>query len=947
MLNNEYINIPDGSNDDSFTTTLANGTEVIVAHKDGITIFNDHSYNITVKNVKSNLDFVPVLYNDVYDITMTNIEGLDVYHWDGNNLDHLSKGEVIYKNDNTDYFFVKTNPGYEAELANLSGDGTKIIDKISVLKDSNMKSSAKKLGCNYVFYYSDKSVRKRTVNISSQLIEYGVTYDVENISDDIIYNIVDNNIINVSSVEPKKSEYTFIGWKRQDNNAMYQPGDEIILNKKLANALKTNTIALKAQWVKNEDMTTASYQIKYYFQEDNNEFVENESLRRTIKNAPIGANAFLMEKDPIGEFEFDASNKNNVLSTQIRGDNHSNVLKAYYSIAKREVTYRKGDAKEGVAPVDKLNPYKKGSNAIVMGNDGNLVGDFKAEEDQSFVCWKTIDGKYYFPNDSILMNKDITLSPVFVGDLANDLVLSFASDKNGTLEGRKNFAIPKNHTFKEVIHDSKQLPEPNSHAGYKFDGWFYEDENIATSNTDLFSKIKDWNHGGTLEAKFSVDESSRHDISYKVNYYLDNDVKDFILVSDYDVPQATTKLNVRDLDVSKNKYDGYTLDQITPNGIKNGDTIINGSAIDVYYTKDAEQWTTVTFSAGDHGMVNDEEFVIYDDVLIGKTFKNQKIEVPTIKANKGWIVSDKKWDRNVSDETEIVKDLNITAQYKEDRNNDGIADEDQYVTVTFNAGDYGNYEGEKTSVLSNLLPGDAVNTPKLDVNAGYAFIGYDKNVLSTIAKDSKKTIEYIAQYEQNPTTPGINTPDGNQPDGNTPDGNTPDVNVPDTNTPVVRGPIANNAVTPVAPAPIVPEVVPNNNNNNNVVVEENETPKAKVETVKNEKTPLAKSNQKWAFMNLVLVIATMLLGVWNILSKKKELDDQASKTTKRVLKIGSGLLAIISVFAFIATQNMSTTMVIFDKWSLFMVALAIVQAAFVIYVKGIKLTRKASTKEIS
>ncbi|MEG0592780.1 MAG: InlB B-repeat-containing protein, partial [Coprobacillus sp.] len=540
VLNGQYLNIPEGKKDvETRTSTLNDGTVVSVRleREYDLIVRFDYTYTITIENVKSNLHFVPARYVDVNDVAITSIKGLDVYYWTGEKLQLLEVGDMIKKNNTTDVFFVKTKVGYEA--VNVSGAGSKIIERLNTVDDIKKvaggydvaKAAAQAKGCNYVMYYSDSSVKHRTVNLSSQRIDYSVVYDMNDadsnaITDNQKYNAEDNKIIIVSATVPTKKGYTFTGWKNEDTNTIYKSKSEIVINEKLVNALKSNAIKLKAQWVKDEDMETSSYQVRYYFEQEDGSFTENTDYRKIIENAYIGRTVILNDLNPIGIYEFDESNINNVLKTEVYASGQTAPLKAYYALARRTLSYDKGTAVSGNVPNAKA--YLKDNPAKVSGNIGNLVGPYKNQNDSQFVCWKA-DSTYYFANDEVSMSKDLILTPVFVGDLDKESVLNFISGENGTITGQTKFAVPSRNTFGKVILDEKALPKVTANKGYIFAGWYnvqLSTGSIANTNTELYKYVKDLNETTTIRAQFVKDDTQTHKLSYKVEYYKGDTLED-------------------------------------------------------------------------------------------------------------------------------------------------------------------------------------------------------------------------------------------------------------------------------------------------------------------------------------------------------------------------------------------------------------------------------------
>lgn len=101
--------------------------------------------------------------------------------------------------------------------------------------------------------------------------------------------------------------------------------------------------------------------------------------------------------------------------------------------------------------------------------------------------------------------------------------------------------------------------------------------------------------------------------------------------------------------------------------------------------------------------------------------------------------------------TPVTDDITLVADWKVDRNNNGIADEKEYVTVTYSDG-VANEVVFADQIHDTLLEGDAtpafVGTPS---RIGYTFKGWEPEVSETVTE----SVVYVAQWERNrePITP--------------------------------------------------------------------------------------------------------------------------------------------------------------------------------------------------
>ena len=158
------------------------------------------------------------------------------------------------------------------------------------------------------------------------------------------------------------------------------------------------------------------------------------------------------------------------------------------------------------------------------------------------------------------------------------------------------------------------------------------------------------------------------------------------------------------------------------------------------------------------------------------------------------------------------------------------------------------------------------------------------------------------------------------------------------------------APTPTTPSvpPVVQRVVPTPTPVPEEKVEEEQTSKAEPkeeEKVEEDYTPKATQEYYWALINLICAIVTVLFGLLLLISKrhKDEDDEEEDDETKqqattnedeeqeqekkrglftRVLAV---LIAIVSVVFFLVTEDMSLAWTWTDQWTIWMVALGLVQ----------------------
>ena len=131
-------------------------------------------------------------------------------------------------------------------------------------------------------------------------------------------------------------------------------------------------------------------------------------------------------------------------------------------------------------------------------------------------------------------------------------------------------------------------------------------------------------------------------------------------------------------------------------------------------------------------------------------------------------------------------------------------------------------------------------------------------------------------------------------------------------------------------------------------VEDEETPLSdgEVEQVEDNATPKS-NNSIWALINLIAAIVTVILGLFLLLSKRHrndeeedeeerqariERDEEKEQEQKRgwICKVLGVIVAIASVVFFILTEDMSLPMALTDKWTIWMIVIAIVELVLVL-----------------
>ena len=98
-------------------------------------------------------------------------------------------------------------------------------------------------------------------------------------------------------------------------------------------------------------------------------------------------------------------------------------------------------------------------------------------------------------------------------------------------------------------------------------------------------------------------------------------------------------------------------------------------------------------------------------------------------------------------------DESYQSVYKEDKNNDGTPDDQQYITITFQAGEHGTFaEGKQEVAYEKLLPGYSTypEAPAVTENTGWQFVGWTPEYQKggTIEQSAENNQTYKASYKK-------------------------------------------------------------------------------------------------------------------------------------------------------------------------------------------------------
>ena len=242
-------------------------------------------------------------------------------------------------------------------------------------------------------------------------------------------------------------------------------------------------------------------------------------------------------------------------------------------------------------------------------------------------------------------------------------------------------------------------------------------------------------------------------------------------------------------------------------------------------------------------------------------------------------------------------------------------------------------QGEVTELVNNETVTLTTNGSQTEVGSStntYELVWGTANEANYIVEEELGTLTVTEAKKVNPTP--VSPDNGNNNGGS------------DSN--VVPAPVnPTPAPTPTA-EPSKSDVTPSE-----VILEEDDTvePSADTETINDDDVTPENAGKKksWALINLICAVASMLLGIFLLFSKKEKEDEDDSnqdnvqmtssedeETNSQVRhsrwKVVAVIDAIISIVLFILTENITLPMVLVDKWTLLMFALTCVNVVSLI-----------------
>ena len=135
-------------------------------------------------------------------------------------------------------------------------------------------------------------------------------------------------------------------------------------------------------------------------------------------------------------------------------------------------------------------------------------------------------------------------------------------------------------------------------------------------------------------------------------------------------------------------------------------------------------------------------------------------------------------------------------------------------------------------------------------------------------------------------------------------------------------------IEPTKPEPKTPQPQPQIQPTEDITIATTNPPTT---TINPAPTPKAKPEGSWALINLIATILACICALTLLFVRKDTEDneptDEEKKDMRKILatKIASILVGIISIIAFILTEDMSLPMVLTDKWTFLMILLLIIE----------------------
>ena len=436
-------------------------------------------------------------------------------------------------------------------------------------------------------------------------------------------------------------------------------------------------------------------------------------------------------------------------------DTLSNILSNKTVYATYYADYNHNDIDD--AKEDHYNiTFKAGENGSLEGTTTytNILTGLTFEQANIIIPTPVPNKNYKFKEWTPKINKTVSASVEYTAEFYPDFnnnniddreeehyTIEFLAGEHGILEGTTTYEnILTGLTFEQA---NIVIPKVKANENYKANGW---DKEINTT------VIEDATYTAQYFADFNNndidDETERVTvIFYAGEHGIIGNSKEYMvegLLPGYDNYPDAPNIDV---------YFGYGFKAWNPN--YNANTMIPLENASLEFTAtyfedknhngiddETEEHYTVEFLAGTHGTLEGQ--TTYENILTGLTFSEAGIVIPTINANENYKANG--WDKEIN--TTVIENATYTAQYFADFNNNGIDDESEKVTITFEPGEHGNFaENSQTSYV--LLPGydNYPEAPEVIANNKYEHTGWTPTLpLGQIAITVNSDITYTATY---------------------------------------------------------------------------------------------------------------------------------------------------------------------------------------------------------
>ena len=619
---------------------------------------------------------------------------------------------------------------------------------------------------------------------------------------------------------------------------------------------------------------------------------------------------------------------------------------------------------QGVAEEDKGNIKNFPQNANDVSKGTQITLDSPTLKDYHFIGWFDEQGNKV---NKITVNKDYNLTAKFAKDATIEYV--FYSLESG--EPNKDIVIINNDdTYEGVqypvtaedikIAAEKHLAD-NKINNFRYLGEFQvlkDGKPVYYSQDSENSEVKNFTDLKLSAGKNTIYVLYQQAHNITINY-IQIDGENQTELGSYQINDVFNKSEVEikegfenNAGFISNNYllaDGYKFIKATLGDNVNGETIPNpftmgknNEVINVFYAKDNNQWKNIDV---EH-IYNSDRNIDASTVSFSESkVINQNYEAApiAIKNNVKYVISsvtvngvnaqliDGKIAGTITDNVKVI------FTYDVDANEDGVADKNQ-ATFTFKSADekMGKVVGKVTQVVNNENGKTFKVTSNVTtiVEAGYKFSNWTAEVQGEILTfenlDAVKASEFLGDVTFTANFEAVLSGGGgsNRPNrpstdssGETTTGGTPVevIEIPELPTPLEKNPVIT-TTNPYIPSQQTTDVI--------VDIEDEDTPLAEkpednsdleLIEIEDETVPLTSTPVSgWALVNLIMAVFTVLSSILLLFKNKN------------MFKTLSIFPAIVSVIAFILTENITNPMVITDKWTLMMCVITLIQVVVIV-----------------